>query len=108
MMRIWFGVIWLLLASTAFARIITERHVECTRELVGRLHETEQAGIFRTALYVTCTTYDDQRNIVRPQREYDVTNRLTTQQRNALTTLLNEIPSFVAKNEAIPTPTPQP
>lgn len=107
-MRIVLGVIWMLLASTAFALVITERRVDCDRELVGRLHETEQAGVYRTALYVTCTTYDDQGHVIRAQREYDVTNRLTTQQRNALTTLLNQIPTFVAQNEAIPTPTPQP
>lgn len=96
------------LVDRGHAITITEHHVGCERELVGRLHETEQPGVFRTALYVSCTTYDNAGNVVRQQRQYDVTNRLTTQQKNALTTLLNQIPTFVAQNEAIPTPTPRP
>jgi hypothetical protein len=107
-MRIVLGVLWVLLASAAFALVITERRVDCSKELVGRLHETNQEGVFRTALYVTCTTYDDNGNIVRAQREYDVTNRLSPQQLSALTNLLNQVPTLVAQNEAIPTPTPAP
>ena len=85
---------------------ITETRVDCIPELVGRLHDTDDPNVKRTALYATCTTYDGTHQVVRPQREYDVTNRLTTQQKNQLTALLNALPTFVSTNEAIPTPVP--
>ena len=99
-------ILWCSLEQSAYAITITETVVMCEPELIARLHETDRPDVFRTALYVNCTTFSGDQQIVRPQREYDITNRLTPQQLQGLTTLLRKTREFVSINEVIPTPQP--
>lgn len=91
----------LAFASPAAAASLTEAGFQCDKRLVAELEDDGTAHVT-----VQCVTFDASGAPLRSLRGYDVTNRLTAQQRAAVLLLLQQIPTIAANQLVIPTPAP--
>lgn len=97
----WIAVLMLLWGVPVEARVFTETTIVCNGDLRAELDTQGNPH-----LYAQCATYDSTNTIVRAPREYDVINQLTTQQKNGLITILQNLAAYAAQNQSVPTPTP--
>lgn len=83
------------------AKTYVESTILCDQELTGRLDAGGNAHV-----YASCVTTDSNNVIIQTRREYDVTNQLTAPQRAGLLSILQNLATYAAEAQAIPTPKP--
>lgn len=102
LMKRWFVIASILLASTAHAKVITEASALCEPQFIARIDESK---ILRVV--AQCVTIDSTGAEIR-KLEKEITNRLTAAQLNGALAILGRINAVVAESENIPTPVSTP
>lgn len=89
-----------LFAASAEAATLTEAKIACASELYANMDDGAPH------VFVACQTLDAQGNVIRSQRQIDITARLTAQQRAGILAILQSLPGNAAAAVGIPTPNP--
>lgn len=101
--RILLALALLAVSREGHAATLTEASIKCDQQLGAELDVTGQPHV-----YAQCTTFDAAGGQLRASRTYDVTNKLTAQQKSGVQTILQSLTAFAAGIAAVPTPAATP